>query len=405
MIEETKTENYFESYDNISVHNLMLRDEPRVSKYREAIMKSKDAFKDKIVLDVGSGTGLLSLFCAQAGAKHVYAIEASEGIYELSKAIIKANLMSDKITVINGEVEKIELPNGVEKVDIIVSEWMGVYLLHESMLGSVLYARDKWLSNEGLMYPSYAYLYVCPVEMKKYLDENMKFWSNYKDLNFEPIAKIYRQLLLEKPLVETISPSQLIHDEEKILESFDLKTVKLKDLESIQAYNINFTAQKDCNLHGFAFWFDVVFTTDSDPVSLKTGPDSPETHWKQTIALLPEALEQYMKNKYADVQEGSLSLKENDEFECYVILNQLDDNNRCYEIDIGIDLKKEEVVPQLVDQENWYESMNHAEDDEEDEDEDDCQHLDFKSIIIKAALEKYKKEEEARMDAEMKTTD
>lgn len=43
--------------------------------------------------------------------------------------------MSDKITVINGEVEKIELPNGVEKVDIIVSEWMGVYLLHESMLG------------------------------------------------------------------------------------------------------------------------------------------------------------------------------------------------------------------------------------------------------------------------------
>ena len=86
-------------------------------------------------MDVGSGTGLLSLFCAQAGAKHVYAIEASEGIYELSKAIIKANLMSDKITVINGEVEKIELPNGVEKVDIIVSEWMGVYLLHESMLG------------------------------------------------------------------------------------------------------------------------------------------------------------------------------------------------------------------------------------------------------------------------------
>ena len=49
MIEETKTENYFESYDNISVHNLMLRDEPRVSKYREAIMKSKDAFKDKVI--------------------------------------------------------------------------------------------------------------------------------------------------------------------------------------------------------------------------------------------------------------------------------------------------------------------------------------------------------------------
>ncbi len=85
-------------------------------------------------MDVGSGTGLLSLFAAQAGAKHVYAVEASEGIYELSKAIVKANNLEDKITVINGIIEEIELPNNITKVDIIISEWMGVYLLHESML-------------------------------------------------------------------------------------------------------------------------------------------------------------------------------------------------------------------------------------------------------------------------------
>ncbi len=86
-------------------------------------------------MDVGSGTGLLSLFSAQAGAKHVYAVEASPGIYELSKAIIQANKLENKVTVINGEIEKIELP--VEHVDIIVSEWMGFYLVHESMLGFV----------------------------------------------------------------------------------------------------------------------------------------------------------------------------------------------------------------------------------------------------------------------------
>lgn len=83
---------------------------------------------------MGSGTGLLSLFSAQAGAKHVYAVEACKGVSELSKAIISANKLEDKITVINGEIEKIELPDGVNKVDIIVSEWMGFYLLHESML-------------------------------------------------------------------------------------------------------------------------------------------------------------------------------------------------------------------------------------------------------------------------------
>ncbi len=46
--EEAKTNDFFESYDNISVHNLMLRDRPRVEKYREAIFKSKNIFKDKV---------------------------------------------------------------------------------------------------------------------------------------------------------------------------------------------------------------------------------------------------------------------------------------------------------------------------------------------------------------------
>ena len=146
--EEVPTNDYFESYDNISVHNLMLRDAPRVTKYREAIFASKQLIKDKIVLDVGCGTGILSLFCAQAGARHVYAVEACKGIYELAKSIVKANRLDDKITLIHSEIEKIdELP--VKHVDVIVSEWMGFYLLHESMLASVIYARDRWLDEKG----------------------------------------------------------------------------------------------------------------------------------------------------------------------------------------------------------------------------------------------------------------
>lgn len=85
------------------------------------------------MLDCGSGTGVLSMFAAQAGAKKVYAIEASRSVYQLSKALISENNLSDKIEVINGEIEKIELP--VDQVDIIISEWMGFYLLHEGMLG------------------------------------------------------------------------------------------------------------------------------------------------------------------------------------------------------------------------------------------------------------------------------
>ena len=50
-------------------------------------------------------------------------------------------------------------------VDIIVSEWMGFYLLHESMLPSVLCARDRWLKAGGLMLPSQATIYAAPLTL------------------------------------------------------------------------------------------------------------------------------------------------------------------------------------------------------------------------------------------------
>lgn len=68
--------------------------------------------------------------------------------------------VSDHIKVIQGTMESVELP---EKVDIIISEWMGYFLLRESMLDSVLYARDKFLRPGGAMYPSHARLYLAPI--------------------------------------------------------------------------------------------------------------------------------------------------------------------------------------------------------------------------------------------------
>jgi SAM-dependent methyltransferase len=76
----------------------------------------------QIVLDVGCGTGILSMFAAQAGAKHIYAVDCSS-IIDQAKAIVAKNGFADKITLIRGKIEEIELP--VPHVDIIVSEWMG----------------------------------------------------------------------------------------------------------------------------------------------------------------------------------------------------------------------------------------------------------------------------------------
>ena len=56
----------------------MIKDTIRTGTYRAAIENNKDAFKDKIVLDIGCGTGILSIFAARAGAKHVYSIEFAD---------------------------------------------------------------------------------------------------------------------------------------------------------------------------------------------------------------------------------------------------------------------------------------------------------------------------------------
>lgn len=60
--------------------------------------------------------------------------------------------------MICGKVEEVQLP--VDKVDTIVSEWMGYFLIYESMLDTVLYARDRWLRKGGAMYPNWATLYI-----------------------------------------------------------------------------------------------------------------------------------------------------------------------------------------------------------------------------------------------------
>ena len=78
------------------------------------------------------------MFAAKAGAKQVYGVDMS-GIVEQARLIVDKNGFSDKVTIIRGKIEEIKLP--VEKVDIIISEWMGYCLFYESMLDSVLFAR------------------------------------------------------------------------------------------------------------------------------------------------------------------------------------------------------------------------------------------------------------------------
>jgi len=409
--EETTIENsddpYFAEYSEWSVHELMLKDAPRTSAYRDAIEGNAHLFRGKTVMDVGCGTGILSLFCARAGAAKVVAVEASR-VANLAEQIVKKNGFESVVQVVNKKIEEMEGFDDLE-VDIIVSEWMGFYLLHESMLDTVIYARDKWLKKEtGLLFPSIAYLYMCPVDLTRLHSESVSSWSNFYGFDFSPVASLMTATRLSTPSVEIIEESQLL-SEAQILASLDLKTIDREEVASIFE-TLEFEVEEPTKerhsltsalplppsstsssfpstpavtptkrpFHGFACWFDCLFATGlpspAKPVTLSTRPGSPSTHWKQTVLWLPGG-------EPASVSVG-------DSIGCHVTLTQSDENPRHY--DICVDLKA---------------------DDEEEEDDGEC---DFEGkdhpvpcdcgaarcVLVKTLLEKYAAEETERLEAQ-----
>merc|ERR1719187_1003357 len=112
--EMTSKDYYFDSYAHFGIHEEMLKDEVRTLTYRNSMYHNKHLFKGKTVLDVGCGTGILSMFAAKAGAKRVIGVDMSS-IVDHAKKIVQDNGLSDIVTIIRGKVEEIELPAGVDK--------------------------------------------------------------------------------------------------------------------------------------------------------------------------------------------------------------------------------------------------------------------------------------------------
>lgn len=191
----TAADYYADSYSHFGIHEEMLKDEVRTNTYMNSILHNAHIFKDKIVLDVGCGTGILSLFAAKAGASKVFGVDMS-AIAESAKQIVLDNQYQDKVTIIRGKIEEIELP--VKKVDIIISEWMGYFLLYESMLDTVIFARDKWLKPGGLIFPDKASLYMVSIEDAEYKSDKIDWWENVYGFNMECIGKT----ALMEPLVD-----------------------------------------------------------------------------------------------------------------------------------------------------------------------------------------------------------
>jgi len=233
---------------------------------------------------VGSGTGILSMFAAKAGAKKVIGIEFSN-IAEQSKRIIADNKLDHVITIVHGKVEDvITLPDGIEKVDVIISEWMGYCLFYESILNTVIYARDRWLEKtSGVLFPDRAQLFVCAIEDRQYKEEKINWWDNVYGFNMSSI----RRVAITEPLVDVVDPNQVVTNN-SCVKDVDLYTVTVNDL----SWSSDFTlvARRDDYIQALVTFFTVEFTKCHKRTGFSTGPDAHYTHWKQTVFYLEEAV-------------------------------------------------------------------------------------------------------------------
>ncbi|KAI0009765.1 protein arginine N-methyltransferase 1 [Xylariaceae sp. FL0662B] len=273
-------QHYFNSYNHHGIHEEMLKDEVRTKSYMNAITQNKHLFKDKIVLDVGCGTAILSMFAVRAGAKHVVGVDMSTIIFK-AKEIVKVNGMADQITLIQGKMEEIDLP--FPKVDIIISEWMGYFLLYESMLDTVLYARDKYLAKDGLIFPDKATIFACGIEDGEYKDEKIGFWDNVYGFDYTPL----KETALAEPLVDTVEVKAAVTDPAAVL-TLDLYKCTTADLDFSIPFKLN--CRRNDFVHALVAWFDIDFTACHKPIRFSTGPHTKYTHWKQTVFYLDQVL-------------------------------------------------------------------------------------------------------------------
>lgn len=278
--DQTSADYYFDSYSHFGIHEEMLKDTIRTKTYQNVIYHNSFLFKDKVVLDVGAGTGILSLFCAKGGAKHVYAVECSQ-MADMAMEIVKANGYSDVITVLKGKIEEIDLPT--QHVDVIISEWMGYFLLFENMLNTVLYARDKWLIPGGVVLPDRASLFLTAIEDADYKQEKIDFWDRVYGFDMSCI----RQQAMLEPLVDTVDQNQIVTNCQ-LLKTMDISKMSPGDASFTAPFKL--VAERNDFVHALVAYFDVAFTNCHKVMGFSTGPRSRATHWKQTVMYLEDVI-------------------------------------------------------------------------------------------------------------------
>lgn len=260
----------FQYFADLTRHDDMLADRVRVDTYFEAI--DKHVREGDEVIDLGTGTGLLSCFAARAGARLVHAVEYGP-IIEAAEDVAAENGITN-IAFHRVSSREFSLPH---RIDVIVHEQLGAALFNEHVVANVVDLRDRLLKEGGLILPHRLRLFVAPVQADEGLYAPFAWEETLHGLTFRALRP-YGEAHPEGYLYRVYNPLPLdvFLAEPKPVVDVDLLTATPTELPASIRYSE--TASREGVLHGFCVFFDARF---DEELSITTSPVDPAraVHW------------------------------------------------------------------------------------------------------------------------------
>lgn len=248
----------------LEIHRGLLQDEIRTNAFREAIRRV--VTPDSVVLDLGTGSGILSFFACEAGARRVFAIDATHSA-DLASFLSRQLGYAERIQVFHERSMKVELP---EPADILVTETMGAFAFDEHILSSVIDARARLLKPDAIIIPRRIDLYLVPVDDASVYERSVSWWAT-KPYGFDlsAIAVFASNIVF----VGNVGRDSFLAAPEMAITS-DLGTIANPHV----AGSVHFTAARGGLMHGFSGWFRATLAD-----GIEVSNEIPGTNWEHVF--------------------------------------------------------------------------------------------------------------------------